>query len=907
MTESSDQDNGFINIHIELSEYTVAPGSSIEIPISISNKSLEIDSFRLTLDGIPGGWIATSSPVTLLNPGEEKRVTIIVRPPPAPETSVGHYPFTIKVSSQGYPDRQANVDVTLHIAAFEIQGRIGVMIDSTQFSVAPGSSMDVNILLNNQGLVDDEFRLAVDGIPANWISTSSPLTLIAAGEEKEVILTIQPPRTPQSRAGRHRFQIRIISQEVPDQSVVVDCIITIAAYTHFSSELDPEDIEADEIGLVLVKNLSNIQQSYFLSWESEEDALVFEPAEPEPMRVQPGETASTEFSAAPRQKPLFGGEITYPFSAQVISAEKKVQTLRGDLNTKALIPYWVIPLVLILCMAIVCFSVILYNFWPQSPENQATQTAEAYQTSIALIAGATQTAASQLTATAPVIITITITPGDVDTDGDGLPDSTEIEIGTDPNNPDSDADELNDGEEVLRQATDPLNPDTDSDELRDGEEVLRQKTNPHVPDTDGDTLTDGVEVNQYKTDPLRPDTDDDGLKDGDEIQRGTDPLNPDTDGDELRDGEEIVMGTDPLNPDTDNDRLTDGVEARSCPDPLNPDTDHDGIIDGLDLDPCDPNNPSLTATAAASIPTNTPIPPTQPPPTQPPPTQPPTQPPPTVVPPPSLQGRIVFESNRDGNSDIYIYDTSNGTITRLTNDPAADTQPALSPDRRWISFVSNRAGNNEIFVMGIDGTAQTNVTNDPNDDQSPSWSPNSNAIAYQTNREGNFEIYTMDRDGSNVLNVTNFPSADDVQPSWFEGKLIFFSTNHSIAFTSNRDGNQEIYLMDADGNNQTNLTNSPAGNDSQPAAAPAGDQLAFTSDRTGNLEIFTMNVDGSAQLNISNNSAQDQMPTWSADNRYIAFTTNRDGNDEIYSIQRNGSDPYNLTKNPAQDRYPSWQ
>ena len=207
MTEDTNSEQVYIRTRITTNEYTVAPGNSIEIPIAISNQSLEIDSFRLTITGLPGGWISSSSPVTLLNPGEEKEIELIINPPPAPQSSIGHYPFTIIISSQSYTERTVELNMTLHIAAYEVQGRIGVLLDSTQFSVAPGSTTELNILLNNQGLVSDEFRLAVEGIPANWISTSSPLTQLAAGEEKEVILTIRPPITPQSKAGRHRYVI----------------------------------------------------------------------------------------------------------------------------------------------------------------------------------------------------------------------------------------------------------------------------------------------------------------------------------------------------------------------------------------------------------------------------------------------------------------------------------------------------------------------------------------------------------------------------------------------------------------------------------------------------------------------------------------------------------------------------
>ncbi|MDY5127013.1 hypothetical protein SC377_02470 [Actinotignum sp. SLA_B059] len=241
-----------------------------------------------------------------------------------------------------------------------------------------------------------------------------------------------------------------------------------------------------------------------------------------------------------------------------------------------------------------------------------------------------------------VFDTSKVTVTDPDTDGDGLTDSEEEKIGTDPNNPDTDGDGINDGDEVNGTKnpfqddksdpngkpgnTDPLNPDSDGDGVNDGDEVTGKHnngkpTNPNKADTDGDGVTDGDEKKDG-TDPNNPDTDGDGLTDGDEKKIGTDPNNPDTDGDGINDGDEVngtknpfqddksdpngkPGNTDPLNPDSDGDGVNDGDEVTGKHNngkPTNPnkaDTDGDGINDGDEIkngtDPLDPNDPGKPA------------------------------------------------------------------------------------------------------------------------------------------------------------------------------------------------------------------------------------------------------------------------------------------------------------------------
>ena len=130
----------------------------------------------------------------------------------------------------------------------------------------------------------------------------------------------------------------------------------------------------------------------------------------------------------------------------------------------------------------------------------------------------------------------------------------------------------------------------------------------------------------------------------------------------------------------------------------------------------------------------------------------------------------------------------------------------------------------------------------------------------------------------------NLNSAVSVFPS--------VSTNNPgrIAFVSDRDGNSEIYVMDADGNNQTRLTNNLLNiEDNYPNWSPDGRQIAFVSNRDGNPEIYVMDANGRHQTNLTKNKSGDFYPVWSPDGKKIAFISDRDGYLQLYVMNIDGS------------------
>ncbi len=222
--------------------------------------------------------------------------------------------------------------------------------------------------------------------------------------------------------------------------------------------------------------------------------------------------------------------------------------------------------------------------------------------------------------------------------------------------------------------------------------------------------------------------------------------------------------------------------------------------------------------------------------------------------PPPDNSRIVFATERDGNSEIYVMNADGTNIQNLTNNSATDSDPVWSPNGNQIAFVSDRDGfgYSQIYTMNADGSGVTRISDTTANDSAPAWSPNGSQITFVSERDGFPQIYVMNGDGSGLTRVSD-GSADDYAPAW--------SSNGRIAFVSERDGFPQIYVMNGDGSGLTRVSDGN-GNDSAPAWSPDDSRLTFTSERDGNAEVYVMNVDGSNIFRLTNNGATDDTPHW---------------------------------------------
>lgn len=230
--------------------------------------------------------------------------------------------------------------------------------------------------------------------------------------------------------------------------------------------------------------------------------------------------------------------------------------------------------------------------------------------------------------------------------------------------------------------------------------------------------------------------------------------------------------------------------------------------------------------------------------------------------------KLVFQSYRNNNWEIYRANSDGSGAVRLTNNGAFDIDPRLNRGATRIAFASNRTGNYEVFAMSLTGSGVTNLTNQAGDDLAPAWSPDGSKIAFETYRHGapNVEVYIMNANGSGQTRLTN--------SAGYDGTPVWSPDGTKIAFTSKRGGRYQVWVMNADGSNPQALSTQPNAYD--PAWSPDGARIAYDADgnNDGWDELWLMNADGSDQHFVyhpgSTNVAWPR--SWSADGRYIAFS-----------------------------------
>lgn len=200
--------------------------------------------------------------------------------------------------------------------------------------------------------------------------------------------------------------------------------------------------------------------------------------------------------------------------------------------------------------------------------------------------------------------------------------------------------------------------------------------------------------------------------------------------------------------------------------------------------------------------------------------------------------------------------------------------------------------------MRPDGSAYTRVTDNPAHDTRPAWAGSTRLIfVRQVPFSDDVDLFAINPTGSGEAPL----SPGQIVDVWTEMRPAVSPEGTRIAFSSDRDGDAEIWIMNADGTNSVQITHNDVVADFDPDWSPTGEAIVFTRSPFGGLDeadVWTVKPDGSALTQLTDYAFGDHQPSWSPDGRRIAFISERTGHSDIYVMKHDGTALKQVTATP---------
>jgi len=248
---------------------------------------------------------------------------------------------------------------------------------------------------------------------------------------------------------------------------------------------------------------------------------------------------------------------------------------------------------------------------------------------------------------------------------------------------------------------------------------------------------------------------------------------------------------------------------------------------------------------------------------------------------------IIYSYVGDNTKAIYLSDEEGSTRIKVLDAPESkgDGYPSVSPTGKHIAFYGkyDKYKTWSIHTADLDGNNIRRLTHVKNVwDSAPVWTFDGKTIVFAreyTNLKGDRqeEIWLMNADGTEQRQIEALKGRSPELMK--DGRILF----QSIA------GPSQISIANIDGSNVVQLTNDESNNMS-PKISPDGSQIAYLSNRDGNQEVYVMNLDGSNQKRLTRNRVEEWAPAWSTDGSKVFFSSqNVHGFYDLYKINKDGS------------------
>jgi Tol biopolymer transport system component len=264
-------------------------------------------------------------------------------------------------------------------------------------------------------------------------------------------------------------------------------------------------------------------------------------------------------------------------------------------------------------------------------------------------------------------------------------------------------------------------------------------------------------------------------------------------------------------------------------------------------------------------------------------------------------GRIVFESTRTGNSDIWVANADGTKQQNLTaGSKVDDSSPSLAPDGSRIVFARVRGDRSELWIMNVDGSAARRLGSAKGSETHPAWSPTGDRVAFVSLYHGVWDVYVAALDGTRSQLTRD--SAAQLNVSWSpKGDRL---VSDRIA-----KGSSDLWTIPAKGGRPKRLTKTPRLAELNPAWSAVRDRIAYdAADGRRIYDLYVLNPTKGTVRRVTRDKADDGDPAWAPDGAWLAYRREVRGDYEIARIRASGrGQPINVSRDPiGLDLAPSW-
>jgi TolB protein len=260
---------------------------------------------------------------------------------------------------------------------------------------------------------------------------------------------------------------------------------------------------------------------------------------------------------------------------------------------------------------------------------------------------------------------------------------------------------------------------------------------------------------------------------------------------------------------------------------------------------------------------------------------------------------ILFDSDRDGASNLYLMRPDGTGLHQLTAQSSWDCCGTFSPDGRTIAFSSNRAGRFSIYTLDVATEEVVRLIASTYDAFYPQWSPDGRTLAFAMQHPVGGELYTYDLDTEELARLTD-NSVEDVSPVWSPDGA-------RLAYISGPIGSPQLWILDLASSSSTLAVDDYVGA-GYPRWSPDGKSILFSATGPGlhNSELFILNTVSSEVQQITNHRLVDEFGIWSPLGDQVVFNSYRTGNPEVFVLELATGILRQLTSNSAGDTPSDW-